>query len=34
MIMIDGSSKSGSGTIVRDAVFYSALTGEEIGYAR
>jgi len=30
MITIDGSKKSGSGTIVRDAVPFSALTGEEL----
>jgi RNA 3'-terminal phosphate cyclase (ATP) len=30
MITIDGSFKSGSGTIVRDAVLFSALTGEAL----
>jgi RNA 3'-terminal phosphate cyclase (ATP) len=30
MITIDGSQKSGSGTIVRDAVPFSVLTGEEL----
>lgn len=30
MITIDGSQKSGSGTIVRDAVTFSVLTGEEL----
>jgi len=30
MIKIDGSQKSGSGTIVRDAVSFSVLTGKEI----
>jgi RNA 3'-terminal phosphate cyclase (ATP) len=30
MIKIDGSQKSGSGTIVRDAVPFSVLTGEEL----
>lgn len=30
MIEIDGSEKSGSGTIVRDAVSFSVLTGQEI----
>jgi RNA 3'-terminal phosphate cyclase (ATP) len=30
MIEIDGSQKSGSGTIVRDAVSLSVLTGQEL----
>lgn len=30
MITVDGSQKSGSGTIVRDAVPFSVLTGEEL----
>ncbi|MEJ2658118.1 MAG: RNA 3'-terminal phosphate cyclase, partial [Desulfobacterales bacterium] len=30
MITIDGSQKSGSGTIVRDAVPFSVLTGQEL----
>jgi RNA 3'-terminal phosphate cyclase (ATP) len=30
MITIDGSQKSGSGTIVRDAVSFSVLSGKEL----